>query len=75
MTASPERQGPTETGWSADRTPVSCSETCHRRQARAASCAAAMQGIASLVTSGRVQPEQVDPLIADAVALFTHHRH
>jgi AcrR family transcriptional regulator len=36
---------------------------------------AAMQGIASLVTSGRVQPEQVDPLIADAIALFTHHRH
>jgi hypothetical protein len=35
---------------------------------------AAMQGIASLVTSGRVQPEQVDPLIADAIALFTHHR-
>jgi len=35
---------------------------------------AAMQGIASLVTSGRVQPEQVDPLIADAIALFTQHR-
>jgi AcrR family transcriptional regulator len=31
---------------------------------------AAMQGIAALVTSGRVQPGQVDLLIADAVALF-----
>ena len=36
---------------------------------------AAMQGIAALVTSGRVQPGQVDPLIADAIALFTHHQH
>jgi hypothetical protein len=32
---------------------------------------AAMQGIAALVTSGRVQPGQVDPLVADAIALFT----
>jgi hypothetical protein len=31
---------------------------------------AAMQGIAALVTSGRVQPGQVDLLIAHAVALF-----
>ncbi|MGB6578089.1 MAG: TetR/AcrR family transcriptional regulator [Streptosporangiaceae bacterium] len=37
--------------------------------------AATMQGIAALVTSGRVQPGQVDPLLADAIALFTHHRH
>jgi hypothetical protein len=28
---------------------------------------AALQGIATLVTSGRVQPGQVDPLIADAI--------
>ena len=26
------------------------------------------------LTGGRVQPGQVDPLIADAIALFTHHR-
>ena len=36
---------------------------------------AVMQGIAALVTTGRVQPGQVDPLIADAIALFTYHRH
>ena len=35
---------------------------------------ATLQGIAALVTSGRVQPGQVDPLIADAVALFTHRQ-
>ena len=32
---------------------------------------ATLQGIATLVTSGRAQAEQVDPLITDAVALFT----
>jgi AcrR family transcriptional regulator len=32
---------------------------------------ATLQGIAALVTSGRVRPRQVDPLIADAIALFT----
>jgi len=35
---------------------------------------ATLQGIAALVTSGRVQPGQVDPLIADAIALFTHRQ-
>ena len=35
---------------------------------------AALQGIAALVTSGRVQPGQVDPLIADAIALFTNRQ-
>lgn len=33
---------------------------------------ATLQGIAALVTSGRVQAEQTDALITDAVALFTH---
>jgi AcrR family transcriptional regulator len=32
---------------------------------------ATLQGIATLVTSGRAQAAQVDPLITDAVALFT----
>jgi AcrR family transcriptional regulator len=35
---------------------------------------AMLQGIAALVTSGRVRAEQVDTLIADAVALFTDRR-
>ncbi len=35
---------------------------------------ATLQGIAALVTSGRVQPGQVDPLIADAIALFTNRQ-
>jgi AcrR family transcriptional regulator len=32
---------------------------------------ATLQGIASLVTSGRVPADQADPLVSDAVALFT----
>lgn len=32
---------------------------------------ATLQGIATLVTSGRVPPGQVDALIADAIAPFT----
>jgi AcrR family transcriptional regulator len=35
---------------------------------------ATLPGIASLVTSGRVQAGQTDALITDAVALFTHGR-
>jgi AcrR family transcriptional regulator len=35
---------------------------------------ATLQGIAGLVTSGRVPAEQADPLIADAVTLFTRGR-
>lgn len=35
---------------------------------------ATLQGIAALVTSGRVQPGHVDPLIADAIALFTYRQ-
>jgi AcrR family transcriptional regulator len=34
---------------------------------------ATMQGIAALVTSGSVEAGQTDELIADAVALFSHH--
>lgn len=33
---------------------------------------ATLQGIAALITSGRVRAGQIDALIADAVALFTH---
>ena len=33
---------------------------------------ATLQGIAALVTSGRVQASQTDTLIADAISLFTH---
>jgi len=36
---------------------------------------ATMQGIAALVTSGAVDAEQIDQLIADAVALFTDSSH
>jgi AcrR family transcriptional regulator len=32
---------------------------------------ATLQGIAALITSGLAQPGQIEPLIADAVALFT----
>ena len=35
---------------------------------------ASLQGIAALVTSGRVQASQIDALIADSVALFTRTR-
>jgi AcrR family transcriptional regulator len=35
---------------------------------------ATMQGIATLITSGRARPGQADALIADAVALFTGHQ-
>lgn len=33
---------------------------------------ATLQGIATLVTSGRTQPGQTDALVTDAVTLFTH---
>ena len=36
---------------------------------------ATMQGLAALVTAGTVQPQQVDGLIAEAVALFTNSSH
>jgi hypothetical protein len=32
---------------------------------------ATLQGIAALVTSGRIPPEQADPLVTDAIALFS----
>ena len=32
---------------------------------------ATLQGIAALVTSGRIAPDQADPLITDAIALFS----
>jgi AcrR family transcriptional regulator len=32
---------------------------------------ATLQGIAALVTSGRISPEQADPLVTDAIALFS----
>ena len=35
--------------------------------------AALMQGIATLVSSGRARPDQTDDLITDAVTLFTRH--
>jgi AcrR family transcriptional regulator len=35
---------------------------------------ATLQGIASLITSGRIQDTQIDALIADTVALFTRSR-
>jgi AcrR family transcriptional regulator len=37
--------------------------------------AATLQGIATLVASGRAQPGQIDALIADSVTLFTRSRH
>jgi hypothetical protein len=36
---------------------------------------AALEAASALVTSGRAQPGQVDALIVDAVALFTHGWH